>query len=334
MNPFTILYLVQITLSAVVLSAGWTVVIAASSVAAFGALFLLPNTDHGHHASSGAHPLYGTWHLQGMWVAFLLAALLTTFFIGRIARAIAQQREQIAALREASARNARLAAITTLAAGAAHELGSPLGTIAVAAHEARIALDTNPDTQPICEDLNLILLEVERCREILGLMAARATDPDGTSQPLRLETLERELRERLGVERSARVELQLDFDAADLEIPPAPTLQSIVALVQNGLDATPAGEGIIVAVARRGVEVHIQVVDKGAGIPESVLARVGEPFFTTKPPGRGLGLGVFLARAFAESRGGELTIESTPGAGTRACLRIPLGFDASAVHTV
>ena len=67
----------------------------------------------------------------------------------------------------------------------------------------------------------------------------------------------------------------------------------------------------------------ICVADRGAGIPPALLPRVGEPFFTTKQPGRGLGLGVFLVRAFVESRGGELDIESTPGQGTRARMRIP-----------
>ena len=74
---------------------------------------------------------HGMGHLEGMWIAFVLASGLTGFFVRRITRAIAAQREQIATLREAAARNARLAALTTLAAGAAHELGSPLATISV-----------------------------------------------------------------------------------------------------------------------------------------------------------------------------------------------------------
>lgn len=113
MNPFTIFYLVHITLSAVVLSARWTLLVAVLSFAGFGALFLLPGHGHEHHhAASALGP-----HLQGMWVAFVLAAALTTFFVRKITQAIGHQREQIASLREASARNARLAAITTLAAG-------------------------------------------------------------------------------------------------------------------------------------------------------------------------------------------------------------------------
>jgi two-component system, sensor histidine kinase RegB len=324
-NPFTVLYLVHITLSAVVLSARWTWLVAALSFAGFGVLFMLPSHhDHAlHHGGPGLEP-----HLQGMWVAFVLAAGLTTFFVRRITQAIGRQREQIAALREAHARSARLAAITTLAAGAAHELGSPLGTIAIAAHDARLALGSLPEAALVAEDLELISLEVERCQEILGLMAARAGDSADDPRPLSVEDLAHGVRAQLGEERGARVEFRRAPGEPELHLPPAQTTQSLIALVRNGLDASGPGAPIIVDVSRRGPDAHISVRDQGSGIPPSLLPRVGEPFFTTKQPGRGLGLGVFLVRAFAESRGGELTIESTPGVGTCARMRLPMGLAA------
>jgi two-component system sensor histidine kinase RegB len=85
---------------------------------------------------------------------------------------------------------------------------------------------------------------------------------------------------------------------------------------------------VVVALARgqRGIEIAIE--DHGGGIDAAVLARIGTPFFTTKGAGRGLGLGVFLARAFCESRGGSLAIDSKPGIGTRAVIRLPIGTPA------
>jgi len=327
MNPFTVFYLVHITITAVVLSARWTTVIAALSVAGFGLLFLLPlGARSPHH---GAHAGFDH-HLQGMWVAFVLAAALTAFFVRRVARAIAFQREQIASLRESSARNARLAALTTLAAGAAHELGSPLGTIAVAAHEARLAAEKLPGIEPIADDLRLILLEVERCQEILGQMAARASQDTEDAPPLGLAELVEKIRAHLGEERSERVDIRLQGDRSQVDLPREQMVQSIVALIKNALDASgPAGR-VVVEVSRTSTDVRITVEDRGTGIPEHVLAKVGEPFFTTKQPGRGLGLGVFLARAFVESHGGALVIESTPGVGTRAMVRLPGGAAAVA----
>jgi two-component system sensor histidine kinase RegB len=317
-NPFTVFYLVHITITAVVLSARWTSVIAALSVAGYGLLFLLPaSAQSPHHAHAGFDH-----HLQGMWVAFVLAAGLTAFFVRRVARAIAFQREQIAALRESSARNARLAALTTLAAGAAHELGRPLGTIAVAAHEARLAAEKLPGVEPIADDLRLILLEVERCQEILGQMAARASQDSDDAPPFGLAELVEKVRAHLGEERSQRVDVRLHGDL-ELVLPREQMVQSIVALIKNALDASAPADRVAVDVSPTAAGVRITVEDRGSGIPEHVLAKVGEPFFTTKQPGRGLGLGVFLARAFVESRGGALVIESTPGVGTRAIVRLP-----------
>lgn len=321
MNPFSVFYLVHITLTAVVLSSRWTLLVAVLAFVGFGVLFLLPGDAHALHLG----PARMAAHLEGMWVAFGLATLLITVFVRKITQAIGLQREQIATLREASARNARLAAITTLAAGAAHELGSPLGTIAIAAHDARLALEGIAGADAVAEDLRLIALEVERCEEILGLMAARAGQASDEARPLELPELMLAVRAQLGDERSARIEFRVSGASGELALPPGQTTQSIVALVRNGLDASPAGAPIVVEVSQRGSEALICVADRGAGIPASLLPRVGEPFFTTKQPGRGLGLGVFLVRAFVESRGGELDIQSTPGQGTRARMRIPVG---------
>jgi two-component system sensor histidine kinase RegB len=327
MNPFTVFYLVHITLSAVVLSTRWTLLVATLAFGGFGALFLLPQGTHAmHHGAPALGP-----HLQGMWVAFGLAALLTTFFVRQVTDAIRRQREQIASLREAGARNARLAAITTLAAGAAHELGSPLGTIAIAAHDAELAARMLPGAIQVAEDLRLITLEVERCQEILGLMAARAGEPVDDDRRVGVSDLVRTVQDHLGGERSSRVRFDVPERVSELDLPAGQIAQSVVALIRNGLDASQPGASIVVHVDRLGADALISVEDRGSGIAASILPRVGEPFFTTKQPGRGLGLGVFLVRAFVESRGGELDIDSVPGQGTRACMRIPLGRTTSEV---
>ena len=325
MNPLTVFYLVHITLSAVVLSAGWTSFVAAVSIAGFGLLFLvpsglLPNGGGHHHHQHASHGL--DLHLEGMWLAFALAATVTAFFVRRIAQAIAHQREEIATLRESGARNARLASVTTLAAGAAHELGSPLGTIAIAAHDARLALERGESAASVLDDLELILLEVDRCQDVLGQMAGRAQSGED-AQLGSVSELERGVHDYLGDEKAPRVEFRSEGRDAVLGLPRAQTVQSVVALVRNALEASQASSKVVVQIERADAALKIAVVDEGAGIPGELLGKVGEPFFTTKEPGHGLGLGVFLARAFAESRGGSLLIQSTLGSGTRATLLLP-----------
>ena len=320
MNPFTVFFLVYVTLSAIALSRQWTITIAILSLGGFALLFVLDDgaATHLHGGTAGFRH-----HLQSMWVAYALAAILVTFFIGQITRAIAVQRDQIAALREANARNARLAALTTLAAGAAHELGSPLATIAVAAHEAVLRARKAIDSASIAADLELIELEVDRCQAILHRMAARASVASAPVQ-LTAPQLGASVRAALGAARAARVELEITDDGRALALPEEQTVQTIAALIDNSLDASK-DEPVRVTVTNNADTLRIVIEDRGPGIPEHVLARVGEPFFTTKQPGAGMGLGVFLARTFAESRGGDLEIDSAPGRGTRATLRVPTG---------
>lgn len=314
-NPFTVMYLVYITLSAVVLSARWTTAVALLAIGGFALLFAVPAEVHVHHSG----PALLNPHLQGMWAAFAVAAALMAFFVRKISRAIATQREQIAALRESAARNARLASLATLAAGAAHELNNPLSTIAVAAHEAVLrarALDS-----AVSADLDLILAQVDRCQQILHQMAARANAPE-PAHPTTPAALLDEIRTQLG-ERVRKVSIELVGAAREITLPAEAVVQSSVALIKNALDAS--SEEVRVRLRCDATEIAIEIEDRGTGIPRELLARVGEPFFTTKAPGKGLGLGVFLARVCFESHGGNLSIESTEGVGTRALARLPVG---------
>lgn len=315
-NPFTVFYLVYITLSAVVLSARWTTAIAACAIAGFAVLFVVPAQTHLHHTGP---PLFNP-HLQGMWTALVLAAAATAYFIRRITRAIAFQRDQIATLRETAAQNARLASLATLAAGAAHELNSPLSTIAVAAYEASLQTEAHPS---IASDLALILSEVDRCQTILHRLAARGTGAERV-ESLSPKDLVARIQAQLGDELSGRLDLRLTGDPISLVHPSEPLVQSIAALVKNGLDASNPTDRVTLAIVHGPAGVSVTIEDKGSGITDDVLTKVGEPFFTTKQPGQGMGLGVFLARVFVESRGGTLCIESIAGIGTRASVRLPL----------
>jgi two-component system sensor histidine kinase RegB len=175
MNPFSLLYLVQITLSAVVLHKIWTWSLGLLSTACFGLLFFVHipiAAFEGHRTGPGLSP-----HLIGMWIAFAVAAILITFFTGKIADTLRRREQEVLALQVRVAKNERLASLVTLAAGAAHELGTPLGTIAIVARELeRYASDVSAN-QAVLEDARLIRSEVERCRVILERMSAQGAEP-------------------------------------------------------------------------------------------------------------------------------------------------------------
>ena len=141
-NPFSVFYLVYITLAAVVLGARWTWFLTVLAACSYGSLFLYlmtrPPEVPGDHST---HIAVGLSHLQGMWWAFLLAASLTAYFVVKLSSAIERRDRELALMREQALRHERLASLTTLAAGAAHELSTPLATIAVVTGEIERALE-------------------------------------------------------------------------------------------------------------------------------------------------------------------------------------------------
>jgi two-component system sensor histidine kinase RegB len=172
---------------------------------------------------------------------------------------------------------------------------------------------------------------VARCRGILDQMSAHAGEIAGEAlAPVTLaELTTAAIAELTGAER-APVRVELVGDAADAthapryRLPPRALAQAVRVLVANAQDASPAGAEVLVRADADAAGLRIEVRDRGAGMSADVLARVGEPFYTTKPPGQGMGLGLFLARSVIERLGGELRLDSAPGRGTTAIVRVPV----------
>ncbi len=323
MNPFSLLFLVQITLSVVVLKKEWTWVLGLLSAVCFGSLFFMNVPLMGMRILPADHGMYP--HLVGMWIAFVVAAALISFFTGRVSDALRLREQEVLALQEQVARQERLAALGTLAAGAAHELGTPLGTIAIVARELERYAATLPEGDDLGEDARLIRAEVERCQRILQGMSARGAEPVGEApRSITVGELLRQTLEQFPETRRVRISVCAQDEGAQVSLPVRATVQSLGALVSNALDA--GGESIEVQVkaeCERG-DVVLMVRDNGPGMSDEVMRRVAEPFFTTKEPGKGMGLGTFLARTFAERLGGALTYDSAPGKGTIATLTLPV----------
>ncbi len=141
-NPFSVLYLVDVALGAVVLTPGLTWALLGLVLLCFGALFLPAPWSPG---ATLDHAELIRLHLRGMWVAFALAGGMLVAFVLRVRRALAEREAELASERERAVRRDRLASLATLAAGTAHALGSPLSTIAVAAHELERRLQSLPE---------------------------------------------------------------------------------------------------------------------------------------------------------------------------------------------
>jgi two-component system sensor histidine kinase RegB len=323
MNPFSLLYLVQITLSAVVLQKAWTWALGVLSTTCFGLLFFFHSPSSAfqtHHVDQGLSP-----HLIGMWIAFVIAAALITFFTGKIADELRTREQEVLILQDQLAKNERLASLVTLATGAAHELGTPLGTIAVVAKELeRYAAEISTDNA-VLEDARLIRSEVERCRRILERMSAQSAEPMGEApRSVLVRDLFTQVVSQFSDSQQALLKVELADEALTAVLPTQATAQSLAALVQNALDANIDQRPVLITATGAGSELRIAVRDHGHGMPASVLRRIAEPFFTTKEPGKGMGLGTFLVRTFAESLGGNVLFDSLPNEGTTVTLDLPL----------
>jgi len=324
-NPFSVFYLVHVALAALLLAPRPAWFVAALTSLSFGSLFVLPantvdpHAMHMHHAASSLH-------LQGMWLAYSLAAGFVVHFVSRVASALQAREHELFELQRSAVRHEKLASLSTLAAGAAHELGTPLATIALVAKELEHALEAGQPAEALIPDARLIRQEVERCRDILQQMAARAGEGTGEMlSQLSVTGVEHDLSEVLG-SRAAQLSFEREGELSEIVAPKRLLVQVLANLVRNAFDAqAEAGKVEPVRIVTRidSERAAFEIFDSGAGIPAHASERVGEPFFTTKAPGRGLGLGVFLARAFAEEMGGELTLAARPGGGTVARLIVP-----------
>ena len=325
MNPFSFLYLVPIALATVILGSRWTWALVALSLAASATLFFW----HQPLVLGESHAEHMLLHLQGMWVAFGVGAAFIVYFLHHIRRALAERESELQASRNLVARQERLAALATLAAGAAHELSTPLATIAVVAKEleravAQPAVETGASSH-VAEDVKLVRTQVERCRAILERMCADAGEMRGERlAPATVDELVAGSLAGLGTEVAVRADVDPALSAVSLHVPARAIAEAIRGVLKNAQDASPAGSAVDLIVRRRDGAIDFAVADRGPGIPRAVLERVGEPFFTTKPLGRGMGLGLFLARTVVERIGGSLRLDSNVGRGTTAIVRVPL----------
>lgn len=312
-NPFTSILFVYVALAAALLSPLRTFLLAALAAVTFGTLFLLPTESCCQVPSA----TYFSQHLYGMWVAFFVGALVVAFFLGRVRTALLARQREIEKLRKDQADAARFVSLGTLAAGTAHELGTPLSTILVLAEE----LGRQPAQ---AEQAAAITAAVERCRDVVNRMRPGARREPSEGGCRLHEAVPRVVDGWLRAHPEARVELEIAAQA-DVGIAEADVDSSLSVLLDNALaalrDAGAVEAPILVRVSSTPEGPRVSVEDRGVGFRREVASRVGEPFVTTKGPGEGMGLGLFVVRSLFEQAGGKLLVESLEPRGARVSLQ-------------
>ena len=277
-----------------------------------------------HHPNDGSN-----LHLLGMWAGFAVAAVLVAMFSARISELLREREASLLRMQEELAKKDRLASLVTLAAGAAHELGTPLSTIAVVARELERYATLTAPTPAVADDSRLIRTEVDRCRAILQRLSIEGAEPAGEAlTPVAIADLIAAVRTYFAKTPTVSIDFSHSPERRALTVPRHAVEQALIALVKNAVEASPRGATVTLHVEPGETRVGFVITDQGHGMSAETLRHVGEPFFTTKETGKGMGLGTFLVRTLAERLGGTLRFRSEPGAGTTATFELPVHADA------
>jgi two-component system sensor histidine kinase RegB len=318
-NPFVSLFLLQVILGAVLLGPAWAAALTAVTAAAFVILaerhlpLALP------HQHSGD---FFDLHVLGMFVCFVLTAGLLLFFLTRIAANQRAQELRLAELRQRAVDEAHVTRIGLLAAGAAHELGTPLSTLSVILSDWK-RLNLFRDDAEARAELATLASQVERCKVIVSgvLQSSGAPRGEGT-----LRTTVRGFLDEAVAEWSSRTPaVALVYDNAFSPDAPFVSDLALKQLVANLLDnATDTGSPALGLTARRAAEaLEIVVWDEGPGFEPGILARLGQPYVTTKDkPGGGLGL--FLVTNVVRRLGGGVVAANREAGGAVVTVTLPL----------
>ncbi len=311
-NPFAMLILAPVMISATALPPSYTVTIGVTAIAAASVLAFLHMPLPWADASFEMPWLYRT----GVWTAIALGTVFTGAYAWRVAEESRQLAGALAATELVLAREQHLSQLDGLAAAAAHELGTPLATIALIAKELeRMA----PSEGEMAEDITLLREQVQRCREILGKLNSLESGGEGPLETMRLLHLVEEV---VGPQRPFGVAIRVESRGLGSEPVcrrnPA-ILYGLGNLVENAVDFAQTEVEITASWDHQGVAVSI--VDDGPGFPADMLSRLGEPYVTSRGPrrakeGGGLGLGLFIAKTLLERSGARLNMRNASG-GTR-----------------
>ncbi len=330
-NPFVSLYLLPLTITAAVLPWVYTWLMAATTIGLYSLLLFhhvpLPH-DHNEHVSEF------DLHVSGMWLAFVLSTTLISWFVVKMSGSIRERDKELSEIREQALRDEQLIALGTMAAGAAHELGTPLATMAIVSKEIQ---NDHIDNQDLQKNMNILRDQITQCKHTLTELLAdagqsRTEDASGQAVDLFLQDILEKWRLMRPTVKFTYV-CNGDFPAPSI-INMQPLSQSILNLLNNAADASVetsiinsstgvSVENIIINSNWNKKELHLEILDFGKGLSEEALKRAGQAFFTSKDE-HGFGIGLFLANANIERYGGSVHLTNHEKGGACTQVILPL----------
>ncbi|MCP4327567.1 MAG: ActS/PrrB/RegB family redox-sensitive histidine kinase [Alphaproteobacteria bacterium] len=318
-NPFALLVLVPVTVSATVLSRGHTIVLGILAAVVITALAIA----HLPFPAIGEPVLLPDFYMLGLWEAMILGTVFIAGYVASVSEEARRLSTGFVAAQLALAREQQLAAVGGLAAAAAHELGSPLSTIAVTSRE--MARDLPPGSE-LQADAELLVEQSERCRRILAQLG-RPLEPDALS-PMAQMPIGVLVESAAEPYRDERVELRFEVGAqagggrsGEPTVPRRPEIvQGLGTLIQNAVEF--AAHTVAIETWWTDGEIVVEIADDGPGFPRAILERFGEPYISNRAGEDGhMGLGIFIAVTLLGRTGGIVLCGNRPGGGATVEVR-------------
>ena len=324
-NPFISYYLIPISISAITLPRRSTLLVTVAGLMAYSIL-LQYYVEIAAIAPSVEMHSGNNLHIIGMWVNFGVSAAIITYFVSRMSLQLKSHQLEIAEQREAQLRSDQILAVGTLAAGTAHELGTPLNTMKILVDEI-----LERSELPERDDMLLLQAQIEQCKTTLKQLICTAEQSQSDAlQAQRLELYFQQLFERWQLMRpNLKANIHFPQASATTHMDQVavfdPTIaQSLLNILNNAADANPLNVEVTLRWSVR--EVQLSIRDHGLGLAPHNLESLGDPFVTDKADG--LGLGLFLSRATLNRFGASIRVQNAAGGGLLTEIVLPLSNTA------
>ncbi len=325
-NPLISYLLVLLAVTATLLPAAYVYTFACGGIFIY-TLFLLLELGADHNMSSGGMDQNTVFelHLVGMWIIFLVSAILISVFLTRMANAIRERELNLAKARENEMRNEQLVAIGTLAAGTAHALGTPLSTMSILLTDLDKLDQDQLSNSQVKEDISVLKQQVTRCKDSLNqLIRYYHKDKPAEVEHILLSEFVSDISDYItNIHPTAAVEFEIEAEADPLVASELSLRHAVINIIENGIKA--ARENVVVTfkvTKDNSQEMEISINDDGPGIPAKVMENMGEPFISTRKDS--MGLGIFLANAAVQRLGGTIEMFNLKIGGALTLIRLPL----------